>query len=73
MANLVLGEILDKAHESKPFREVLKLPPSALQGVSEQDAEALKAAFGIRTIEDLGTNKFFKLSQALITMTAYEK
>ncbi len=73
MSNIVLGEVLDKAHENKPFRDVLKLPPSALQGVSEKDAEALKAAFGIRTIEDMASNKFFKLAQALVTMSAYEK
>ena len=73
MANLVLGEVLDKAHESKPFREILKLPPAALQGVSEKDAEALKSAFGIRTIEDMANNKFFKLAQALVVMAAYEK
>ena len=73
MTNLVLGEVLDKAHESKPFREILKLPPSALQGVSEKDAEALKSAFGIRTIEDMADNKFFKLAQALITMSASEE
>lgn len=73
MANIVLGEVLDKEHENKPFREVLKLAPSALQGVTEKDAEALKAAFGIRTIEDMASNKFFKLAQALVTMAAYEK
>lgn len=73
MANLVLGEVLDKAHEGKPFREVLKLPPSALQGVSDNDAAALASAFGIRTIEDMAANKFFKLAQALVTMAAYEK
>ena len=73
MANLVLGEVLDKAHESTSFREILKLPPSALQGVSDKDAEALASAFGIRTIEDMATNKFFKLAQALVTMAAYEK
>ncbi|PWC43848.1 hypothetical protein [Azospirillum sp. TSO22-1] len=73
MTNLVLGEVLDKAHEGKPFRDILKLSPSALQGVTEKDAEALKSAFGIRTIEDMAGNKFFRLAQALVTMAAYER
>ena len=30
-----------------------------LQGVSEGDAEHLQAAFNIRTVKDLGTNKYF--------------
>jgi len=40
-------------------------PVSALHGVSDGDAEHLKAAFNIKTVKDLGTNKFFLWAQAV--------
>ena len=39
-------------------------PVAALNGVSDSDAEHLKAAFNIKTVRDLGTNKFFLWAQA---------
>lgn len=73
MAEINLTNFLDKEHENKSLKEVLALPPSALQGVTKQDAEALKSAFGIKTIADLGRNKYFKLAQSLIEMADFEK
>ncbi|MGZ4623971.1 MAG: hypothetical protein ACXVX2_18090 [Blastococcus sp.] len=40
-------------------------PVAALQGVSDSDAEHLRAAFNIQTVKDLGTNKFFLWAQAV--------
>ncbi len=60
-----LGKILDKAYEGKDFKELAEAPVSALQGVSEGDAKALKEAFGIDTIGELATNKFFLWAQAI--------
>jgi hypothetical protein len=37
----------------------------ARAGVSDDDAEALKKAFNVKTVGDLGKNKFFKAAQAL--------
>lgn len=71
MAEVNLGNFLDKAHEGKGLREILDLPVSALQGVSNGDADALKAAFGVRTVRDLGRNKFFKLAQSLVEMAEF--
>jgi hypothetical protein len=59
---------LDKAYETLPVEELAKAPVAALQGVSESDAEHLKAAFGIDTIGDLGTNKFFLWAQSIATL-----
>lgn len=56
---------LDKAYEGKPFEELAEAPVAALQGVSEGDAEHLRAAFNIVTIRDLGTNKYFQWAQAI--------
>ena len=45
-----INKALDKAWEGKPFKELAEAPVSALAGVTEQDAELLAQAFGIRTI-----------------------
>jgi hypothetical protein len=60
-----IAKILDKAYEGKDFAELAASPVSALQGVSDGDAEHLKAAFGIVTIRDLATNKFVLWAQAI--------
>jgi hypothetical protein len=67
-----LDKALDKAYESKSLSELLDSPVAALAGVSEGDAEHLAAAFGIKTVRDLGTNKYFKLASALVTLAAHE-
>ena len=56
---------LVKAYEGKPVEELASAPVAALQGVSDSDAEHLKAAFNITTIKDLGTNKFFLWAQSI--------
>ncbi len=60
-----LGQFLDREWEDKSLIEILKAPVSALQGVSEGDAEALRSAFNVNTVGDLGKNKFFRAAQAL--------
>jgi hypothetical protein len=61
-----LNKALDKAYEGKSLSELLDSPVAALAGVSDGDAEHLAAAFGIKTVRDLGSNKYFKLAQALV-------
>jgi hypothetical protein len=63
-----MGDIaskVDKAYENKSIGEIADAPVDALQGVSPGDAEHLKAAFNIKTVRDLGTNKFFLWAQAI--------
>ncbi len=63
-----MGDIaskVDKAYESKSVSELADAPVDALQGVSSSDAEQLSAAFGIKTVRELGTNKFFLWAQAI--------
>lgn len=57
--------MLDREWEDKSLTEILKAPVSALQGVSEGDAEALRSAFNVKTVGDLGRNRFFRAAQAL--------
>jgi hypothetical protein len=59
---------LDKAYESKSLAEILDAPPSALSGVSEGDDKLLQEAFGIKTVRDLGSNKYFALAGVLVAL-----
>jgi hypothetical protein len=56
---------LDKAWHGKTAQELANAPVAALKGVSDGDAELLLKAFNIKTVKDLGTNKFFLAAQAI--------
>ena len=60
-----LDSVLDKAYESSTLTELVNAPVSALAGVSEADADGLQQAFNIKTVKDLGTNKYFLAAQAI--------
>ncbi|MBD0322438.1 MAG: hypothetical protein ICV72_03510, partial [Aldersonia sp.] len=51
-----IADKFDREYESKPIEELAKAPITALQGVSDSDAEYLAAAFNIKTVRDMGTN-----------------
>jgi hypothetical protein len=66
-----MGDIagkVDKAFETVSLSELADAPVDALQGVSEGDAEHLKAAFNIKTIRELGTNKYFLWAQSIANL-----
>jgi hypothetical protein len=63
-------KFFDKAYETKGIVELVKAPVAAISGVSEQDAEDLKKAFGIETVEDLATNKYVGLAQGINSFSA---
>jgi hypothetical protein len=66
-----LDKALDKAYEGKSLEEILDAPVSALAGVSDGDAEKLQAAFGIKTVRDLGSNKYFAVAGALVALSGH--
>lgn len=68
-----LDKQLDKAYENLTVAEVLDAPVAALAGVSEGDAEKLAAAFNIKTVRDLGNNKYFRTAAALADLDAAGK
>ena len=69
--SVVLDKALDKAYESKSLAEILDAPVAALAGVSDGDAEHLSAAFGIKTVRDLGSNKYFAAAAALVALSGH--
>jgi hypothetical protein len=44
---------LDRAYEDVDVAELLHAPVEALQGISSRDAEALRSALRVQTLEDL--------------------
>ena len=64
-----LGKVLDKAYENKSLEEILKAPPSALAGLTESHDKVLAEALGIKTIADLGSNKFFAVAGVLVALS----
>lgn len=67
-----LNNALDKEYETKSLKEIADAPVAALQGVSEKDAELLKAAFNVKTVRDLANLKFVKWAQAIVTLADTE-
>lgn len=67
-ASVSLGKLLDKEWESKSITEILGAPVSALSGVSDADAQKLGDALGIKTIRDLGANKYFAAAGVLVAL-----
>ncbi|WP_236788742.1 hypothetical protein [Amycolatopsis sp. GM8] len=65
-----LDKVLDKAYEGSSLPEVLDAPVGALAGVTDKDGELLKEAFNIKTVRDLGRNKFFRAAAALADLEA---
>jgi predicted RecB family nuclease len=64
--------IVNDTHHDKCFRELVSEPVTALRGVTPQQAEALRDAFGITTIADLAELKVVKWARAIRTMATAE-
>jgi hypothetical protein len=68
-----INNALDKAYEKKTYKEHVDCPVSALQGVSEGDAQKLKEAFNVKTIKDFAKLKYVRWAQAIVTLAELEK
>jgi hypothetical protein len=66
--SIELGKALDKAYENASLDEVLAAPPSALAGLTEKHDELL-AGMGIKTLKDLGSNKYFAMAGVLVALS----
>lgn len=67
-----LTKALVKDYENKSLKELASAPVGAIAGVSEGDAKHLAEAFGIKTVKDLGTNKYFKVAAAIVALNEVE-
>jgi len=73
VAILNINKAVDKAYESKTLKEIADAPVDALQGVTAGDAELLLKAFNVKTVRDLGANKYFLTAQAIVALAATEE
>lgn len=63
-----LDKILDKAYENTDLDKLLGAPVAAIAGVTDADAKLLAEAFGIKTIRDMGMNKYFRAAEAIVEL-----
>ncbi len=64
-----LEKLIDKAHSGKSFEELSNLSPADLKGVTARDAQLLDEAFGIKSIGDMGNNRFFQAAEVIYRAT----
>ncbi|MCU6480337.1 hypothetical protein QO003_003886 [Arthrobacter silviterrae] len=63
-----LAKALDKDFEDKSLKEILDASPAALAGITDAKAAALKEQLGIKTIRELGSNKYFAVAGVLVAL-----
>ena len=68
-----INKVLDKKYETMPLKELKNAPVSAIQGISENDAELLKQAFNVKTVYDLARLKYVKWAQAICILAEAEE
>jgi hypothetical protein len=68
-----INSALMKEYEGKSFKELVNAPVTAIAGVTDSDAEHLKAAFNIKTVKDLATLKYALWAQAIVTLAETEE
>ena len=64
--------IVNDTHHDKCFRELVNQPVTALRGITRQQADALRDAFGINTVGELAELKAVKWARAIRTMASAE-
>nr|AGS49895.1 hypothetical protein [uncultured bacterium esnapd21] len=71
--NPSLAAILDAKWEKRPLREIAKASPAVLSGISRKEADLLAEAIGVKTVEDLATNRFVLIAQVITHLAKYER
>jgi hypothetical protein len=62
---------LDKAFETKPFKELIDQPVHILQGISPKAGETL-ASLGVKTVQDLASFKYCQLAESIVVAAKFE-
>jgi len=68
-----ITKFFDKDYEQKDFSELADAPVEAIAGLSQADAAALTQALNIKTIRDLAENKYVRITQAVVALSATSK
>jgi len=73
LPNPALAAILDARWEKKRLRDLAGASPSVLTGMSDYEAKLLEEALGVRTLQDLATNRHILLAQAIARLAEEER
>jgi len=68
-----IDTIVDKEYVDKSFREIAEAPVSALRGLSQKDAKALHAAFGVSTVREFAQLNFVRWACAIAILADEEQ
>jgi len=63
--SIALTKLLDREFEDATLEQIVNAPISALAGVTAADAKLLQEAFNIKSVGDLGRNKYFRAAVTL--------
>merc|ERR1712060_239403 len=64
---------LVEAHQGTPFRDVVNLPVTALQAISEEQAKVLSENFEVRTVRDLANWKSYQIANSMLALAEVEE
>jgi hypothetical protein len=68
-----INSIISEGFQEKCLRDLCGAPVTALAGVTEEQSQALRSAFGVCTIADLANVKLFKTAMAIRELAAEER
>jgi hypothetical protein len=64
-----IGRFLNLGWDGREFTDLAEAPIAAIQGLSKEDAEALRKALSVTTVRDLATNKYVLVAQAIVALS----
>ena len=70
-AGINFNSALDKEHETKTLEEIVELPVSALQGLTDKHGTFLSETFKINSIKDLAKWQPFQVAKTIVSATKY--
>merc|ERR550517_2233134 len=64
---------LVEAHQGTPLRNVVNLPVTVLQAISDEQAKVLSENFEVRTVRDLANWKFYQIANCVLALGGVEE
>merc|ERR1719193_200357 len=64
---------LVEAHQGTSLRNVVNLPVTVLQAISEAQAKVLSENFEVRTVRDLANWKFYQIANSMLALAEVEE
>jgi len=64
---------LVEAHRGTPLRDVVNLPTTVLQGITEKQAKVLSEDFKVKTVRDLANWKFYQIAKSMKALAEVEE